>query len=110
MVYIEVASGVSIDSNHHGHLHQNDIDRMSRELFWEIEQQLIMHKIAKEYYGFRYVRLLDGIFKLESDSRIVYLMNYMYAFPILQIVLVSTSTTSFDDNIHYHNCIYTIQP
>ena len=48
MVYIEVASGVSIDSNHHGHLHQNDIDRMSRELFWEIEQQLIMHKIAKE--------------------------------------------------------------
>lgn len=72
MVYIEVASGVSIasNSNHHGHLHQNDIDRMSRELFWEIEQQLIMHKIAKEYYGFRYVRLLDGIFKLESDSRI----------------------------------------
>ena len=70
MVYIEVASGVSIDSNHHGHLHQNDIDRMSRELFWEIEQQLIMHKIAKEYYGFRYVRLLDGIFKLESNSRI----------------------------------------
>jgi len=70
MVYIEVASGVSIDSNHHGHLHQNDIDRLSRELFWEIEQQLIMHKIAKEYYGFRYVRLFDGIFKLESNSRI----------------------------------------
>lgn len=31
----------------------DDIDRMCRELFWEVEQQLIMHKLAKDYFGFR---------------------------------------------------------
>ena len=109
MVYIEVASGVSIDSNH-----QHDTDRMSRELFWEIEQQLIMHKIAKEYYGFRYVRYLLNEIVNNSKVNHVYLISLLYdvrSIPIyLQSVLVSTSTTSFDDNIHYHHCIYTIQP
>ena len=84
MVYIEVASGASIDrnSNHHGHLHQNDIDRMSRELFWEIEQQLIMHKIAKEYYGFRYVLLFDGIFNFKNSkvTHVVYLKYVRFSY------------------------------
>jgi hypothetical protein len=31
----------------------DDFDRMSRELFWQVEQTLITHKLAKEYFGFR---------------------------------------------------------
>ena len=38
-----------VDSDHH----HDDINRTSRELFWDVEQKLLMHKLAKEYYGFR---------------------------------------------------------
>ena len=31
----------------------HDLDRTCRELFWEAEQRLVMHKLAKTYYGFR---------------------------------------------------------
>ena len=31
----------------------HDLDRTCRELFWEAEQRLIMHKLASRYYGFR---------------------------------------------------------
>lgn len=41
-----VETGIRVDSN-------GDIDRMCRELFWEVEQKLIMHKLAKDYFGFR---------------------------------------------------------
>ena len=38
-----------VDSDHH----HDDINRTSRELFWDVEQKLLMHKLAKEYYAFR---------------------------------------------------------
>jgi len=41
-----VETGMRLDGN-------GDIDRMCRELFWEVEQKLIMHKLAKDYFGFR---------------------------------------------------------
>ncbi len=56
MVYI--ATGVDLSERSNGTaatytLGDYDIDRMYRELFWEAEQRLIMHKLAKDYYGFR---------------------------------------------------------
>lgn len=48
---MQIAMGVGVvDSDHH---HHDDINRTSRELFWDVEQKLLMHKLAKEYYGFR---------------------------------------------------------
>ena len=47
---MQIAMGVGVvDSDHH----HDDINRTSRELFWDVEQKLLMHKLAKEYYGFR---------------------------------------------------------
>ena len=47
---MQIAMGVGVvDSDHH----HDDINRISRELFWDVEQKLLMHKLAKEYYGFR---------------------------------------------------------
>jgi len=48
---MQIAMGVGVvDSDYH---HHDDINRISRELFWDVEQKLLMHKLAKEYYGFR---------------------------------------------------------
>lgn len=50
MVYISTGRG---SPGRDGNSNSNDFDRMCRELFWEVEQRLIMHKLAKDYYGFR---------------------------------------------------------
>jgi hypothetical protein len=52
---MQIAMGVGVvDSNSSDyHYHHDDINRISRELFWDVEQKLLMHKLAKEYYGFR---------------------------------------------------------
>lgn len=47
MVYVATGVGFCDGSA------KDDIERMYRELFWEVETKLIMHKIAKDYFGFR---------------------------------------------------------
>ena len=31
----------------------DDFEAMCNELYWTVEQRLIMHKLARDYYGFR---------------------------------------------------------
>ena len=31
----------------------DDFEAMCNELYWAVEQRLIMHKLARDYYGFR---------------------------------------------------------